>query len=164
MPLYTVFLVLCAKILVKQLIYWYIYIHNSLQEWVYQGSRTKYGSIAVYVTAFSMALGRVTQAVHITKESMRTSLIISCFSMDTSMQSWRHYILWYVCLYNPGGQYDIIMFAYITLEARLLHIFLQRWAEALFHLIKGGPSGSKEAHPLCCFLMQQVRDFFYLQR
>ena len=92
MPLYTVFLVLCAKILVKQLIYWYIYIHNSLQEWVYQGSRTKYGSIAVYVTAFSMALGRVTQAVHITKESMRTSLIISCFSMYTSMQSWRHYI------------------------------------------------------------------------
>ena len=50
------------------------------------------------------------------------------------------------CLYNPGGQYDIIMFAYITLEARLLHIFLQRWAEALYHFIKGGPPGSKEAH------------------
>ena len=53
-----------------------------------------------------------------------------------------------VCLLiQPGGQYNIIMFAYITLEARLLHIFLQRWAEALFHFIKGGPPGSKEAHP-----------------
>ena len=65
MPLYIVFLVLCAKILVKQLIYKYIYIHDSLKEWVYKGTRTKYAFIALYVTAFSMAVDRITRAAYI---------------------------------------------------------------------------------------------------
>ena len=84
MLLYIVFLVLCAKTTVrKQLLSKYIYLHNSLKEWVYQGTYTKYGFIAVYVPAFSMALDRITRAAYIAKETMRTSLIIIGFSMHT---------------------------------------------------------------------------------
>ena len=84
MLLYIVFLVLCAKTTVrKQLLSKYIYLHNSLKEWVYQGTYTKYGFIAVYVPAFSMALDRITRAAYIAKETMRASLIIIGFSMHT---------------------------------------------------------------------------------